>query len=233
MDLSVGAGGFFAVSTQELGYKGSVTVYDQSYEPAFKWFSGSGYVLCAALSPNNQKMAVAAADSQGGEIQFLSLDSEAEGPSFSVDGSLILELSFISDNVLAAIGEQAVYFLNTEGELLSQYDFSGAYLQNFSTKGAGFLTLHLSDRSGLEGRLVTLDEGGTRVRELPVTEEIINVSAAGDYIGVLYGDKLVIYTSDLGSYATTGGVSGASQVLVREDGTAILISTYSASLYIP
>ncbi len=234
IDVSVGAGGYFAVTTQEVGYKGSVTVYDSSFEPAFKWYSGSGYTLCAALSPDNQKLAVASVDADGGRVNLLSLDSETEGPVFSTEGTLVLEICFLSNHTLAIIAENATYFLSPEGEVLSSYDFDGAYLQSFSTDGEGFLVLALSEgRSGINSRLVTLDENGTVMAQAALSQTLISLSAQGRYIAVLSADKLTIYDSNLSSYASTGGVSGASQALMRADGTAILISTYSASLYIP
>ena len=234
IDVFVGSGGYFAVSSQETGYKGSVTVYDDALEPAFKWFSGSGYVLCSAISPDNQKLAVASIDDMGGQVRLLEVNSEEEGPVFYTSGSLILDLFYLSDRVLAAVGENAVYFLGLDGSLLSQYDYGGALLQHFSTDGEGFLTLHLTaDRSGLSGQLVCLNENGTVTAEMPLSEEIISLSVSGKYIGVLYPNKLVIYDSSLSTYASTGGVSGASQILMRSDGTAIMISSYSASLYIP
>ena len=47
------------------------------------------------------------------------------------------------------------------------------------------------------------------------------------------GKQLNIYTKDLELYATLDSTQGARQVLLMEDGSAVLISADSASFYVP
>ena len=58
-------------------------------------------------------------------------------------------------------------------------------------------------------------------------------SAAGKYIAVLYSDSLVLYTPQLQEYARLDATEYARSVIMREDGTAVLIGSSSAWLYIP
>ena len=62
---------------------------------------------------------------------------------------------------------------------------------------------------------------------------MLSLSAAGRYVAVLTGDRLDIYTADLELYSTLEGTQGARTVLLLEDGSAILISSDSASFYVP
>lgn len=234
VDVSVGDGGYFAITSQETGYKGSVTVYDLEREPAFKWFSGSGYVLCAALSPDNERVAVCSVDENGGKIVFLSTSSDSETGSFSCPGALLLDICFLDNNTLAVVGEQALYILDTAGQLIGSYDFNGQYLQNFSLDGEGVLTVHLSEgRAGTGGTILALNQNAELLGQLDVQEEVVNLSAAGKYTAVLYESELIIYNSNLSVYASSSGIAGADEALVRDDGTVILVSGYSASLFIP
>lgn len=69
---------------------------------------------------------------------------------------------------------------------------------------------------------------------MPVTEEVLSVSACGEYVAVLTAQSLTVYPMDLSEvYASLDNRSGARRVLMREDGSAMLISTDSASLFIP
>ena len=57
--------------------------------------------------------------------------------------------------------------------------------------------------------------------------------AAGKYFAVLYSDSLVLYTAQLQEYARLDGTEYARSVLMRADGTAVLVGSSSAWLYIP
>ena len=50
---------------------------------------------------------------------------------------------------------------------------------------------------------------------------------------LLTAEKLSIYTDRMELYAETTQTSGATQVLLRSDGSAILAASGNAALYIP
>ena len=50
---------------------------------------------------------------------------------------------------------------------------------------------------------------------------------------MLYSESLVLYTPQLLEYARLDGTEYARSVIMREDGTAVLIGSSSAWLYIP
>ena len=63
--------------------------------------------------------------------------------------------------------------------------------------------------------------------------EIMDVSAAGKYIAVLYSDSLTIYTADLTEHQTLNGTEFARRVAMRSDGTALLLGASRAWLVAP
>jgi hypothetical protein len=83
------------------------------------------------------------------------------------------------------------------------------------------------------GQLVTVAPDGTELGRLDVSEEVLSVSAAGRYLAVLYGDSLVIYNQELQVYASLQGTDFATGVLVRKDGSALLLSADNASVFLP
>ena len=88
-------------------------------------------------------------------------------------------------------------------------------------------------RSGSVGRLVTVDKDGEVLGYLDVREEVLDISASGRYLAVLYSDRLAVYNQDLQPYATLQGTGDARGVLMRSDGSALLLSAGSASLFLP
>ena len=68
---------------------------------------------------------------------------------------------------------------------------------------------------------------------LDVREEVLSISASGRYLAVLYADRLAVYNPDLQPYATLQGTGDAREALMRPDGSALLLSSGSASLFLP
>ena len=81
ISASLGKSGSLAVCTQASGgYKARVSVYrsgeyDYTKPPSFYWDSGQGYVLSAAVSPDDKRLAVLTLTDKGSRIVFFSLDS--------------------------------------------------------------------------------------------------------------------------------------------------------------
>ena len=150
----------------------------------------------------------------------------------------------MSDGLVLAIGQQGdrlvtvsdtcLVLADQDGEELSRYDYSNSYLREYALEGDGFTALLLNRyKSGSVGRLVTVDDQGEEIASLEVRDEILSISAAGRYLGVLYLDRLVIYNEDLQEYAALNGISYARSVLMRQDGTALLAGSQEAELFLP
>ena len=88
-------------------------------------------------------------------------------------------------------------------------------------------------QAGSRFSVVTVDFDGQEMANLLVGAEILSISAAGNYLAVLTDAKLQIYTSDLTLYAETEELYGASSVAMRDDGSALLIGSGGAHLYLP
>jgi hypothetical protein len=78
-----------------------------------------------------------------------------------------------------------------------------------------------------------VDREGQETESLEINEEILGISAAGRYLAVLYANRLVVYTPDLQVYATLNGTDYARSVLMRADGSAILLGSETAKLFLP
>ena len=62
---------------------------------------------------------------------------------------------------------------------------------------------------------------------------MLDISAAGQYLAVLFSDGLVIYTADLNEYARRDNTRYARGVLMRADGTAVLLGASEGWLFVP
>jgi hypothetical protein len=233
ISVSVSGGGI-AVTTQERGFKGAVTVYNKKGEDVYKSYFGSGYVTAAAVSPGAGAMAALSISDAGGKLTLFSLSSETEKSSFIEQDTLFIALTYISDTRIAVLSDSKVCIFNENAKLLSTYSFEGKFLRGFDFGGDGFITLALGEyRLGGTVELVTLNSGGEVIGTAVAAGEMNSLSCAGKYVAALFGDRLEIYKENMKLEMSEQDVVDAKKVLMRSDGTALIVYDYSASLYTP
>jgi hypothetical protein len=150
-----------------------------------------------------------------------------------VGNNAILDLRWTSSGIWA-LGESGLYIVSGDGVLSGSYDYGGRYLKAFSLDGDGTASLLLGKyRAGSTAELLTINASGELAAALPVEEQVLSLSAAGRYVGVLTADRLDIYSQDLELYNTLNGTQNAQKVLQRSDGSAMLIDSTTARLYVP
>ena len=81
--------------------------------------------------------------------------------------------------------------------------------------------------------LTTFDQEGQEIASLEINEEVLDMSAAGGYLAVLYSDSLVIYNRDLEEHAQLVGTDYAGHVIMESDGTALVIAGTAAWRFLP
>lgn len=229
--------GWLAVVEQASGYKGAVTVYDASHEAVVTENISSSFVMDAAVSPNNRQLVVLTVGQQ--DISFastLTTYNVSDGEQVSaaiVSDSPILEMTW-DDSGFWLQEEDGVSLYSTDGQLLGEWQDESLYLCGYSLRGDGFAVEYFSrSKAGAVGQLVVVDSQGEVAASVDVGEEVLSLTAAGRYIALLTTSSLTIYTSDLTEYAQEENDGSIVKALVRSDGTAILISEETASVFLP
>lgn len=231
--------GVLAVTAQKRGYKGSIKVYDQALEPdpAFEFQSSQRFVLDGYV--RGDRLAAVTLGQENGvfisSVGFYDLSKNAKEPeaSYSISGGLVAAVGE-AEGRIATVSDTVLTFAGTDGEISASYPYQGAYLREYDLGGSGFTALLLNRyRSGSVGRLVTVDKNGEELGSLEVREEVLSISAAGRYLAVLYAGHLTVYNQDLQAYATLQGTEDTRGALMRPDGTVLLLSASSASLFLP
>ena len=233
--VEMGAGGKFAVTLKKTGYKTAVSVYNGKGEPLYEFSSAQKYLMTAAVSENGKYMAAAAMGQESGtfvsSLQIYKLTSDTQQADASVDGG-VYELGAV-DGRFCAVTDKALCFVKNDGAV-TEYSYQGATLSRCSLGGGKFAAVLLENySSGGLTHLATVNTAGEEIASLAVESEVLDLSAAGRYLTVLYSNRLVIYDQKLQPCAVLEGVSSARRVLMRADGSAVLVGTNAASLYLP
>ena len=232
--------GWLAVTTELPGYKGGITAYNDQGTEIFSLNASDRFVIDAYVTDDNAALAAVTLGQENSvfvsNIVLYSLETAgAVDPFADYD---------VTDGLVAAVGEQAGQLVTVSdtclttatlaGEVRGVYSYAGSYLREYDLGGDGFAALLLNRyRSGSVGRLVTVDAEGQEIASLDVNREILGISAAGGYLAVLYMDSAVIYTEELEVYAQLDGTDEARSILMRQDGSALLLAAQSARLFLP
>lgn len=226
-----------AVTAEKSGCKAAVTAYDVSGKPRFTFNSSDHFLMDACIARDGRHLAAAALDEQDGNFQstimIYELNRTESTGSYTIDGSLALSLDTVGSTVFT-LSDDSLTAATAGGNVRGTYGFEYPYLRGVSFGGTDFAALLLSRyRSGNSGRIVSVGTNGSVIASLDVRHEALDISAAGRYIAVLYSDSLVIYRSDLTEYASLADTQYARGVLMRDDGTALLIGSSDAWLFVP
>lgn len=229
--------GELAVTAQKKGYKGSVKVYDRALgpDPYFEFKSSQRFVLDGYIF-GDHLAAVTLGQENGvfvSNIVLYKMPETEPAADYSISGGLVAAVGELEGR-LVTVSDTALTFANAGGEITGAYSYSGSYLREYDLGGTGFAALLLNRyRSGSVGQLVTVDKNGEVLGSLDVREEVLSISASGRYLAVLYADRLAVYNPDLQPYATLQWTGDAREALMRPDGSALLLSSGSASLFLP
>lgn len=227
---------WLAVTSEKTGYKGCVSVYDPGGELAFAFNSSDRFVTNGCVCADNKYLAAVTLGQENSvflsEIVIYPLDSEEPSATYQISNGLVLQIRN-QDKFLVTVADTCLTFADSNGTVKGTYNYAGRYLREYALGGDGFVALLLNRyRAGSTGQVVTVDSSGQELGKLDV-EEVMAMSAAGRYLAVLYADSLVIYTSDMTEYARLENTGDTRDVLLRKDGSAVLLGSEQASLYLP
>jgi hypothetical protein len=229
--------GWLAITAEKKNYKGCVSVYSDQMKKVFDFNSSQRFVTDAYVTDDCKDLAAVTLGQEDSvfvsNIVLYDLSETDPYANYNVENGLVLAIGEQSAQ-LATVSDSCLTFGKVSGKVGATYDYSNEYLREYSLDGEDYAALLLGRyQSGSVGRLVTVGADGKEIASLDVNDEVRGMSAAGRYIAVLYADSLVIYSQDLQEYASLKGTDYAKSVLMRADGSALLIASDSAELFLP
>lgn len=237
LSANISKQGQLVLTTEETGYKGSVTVYKPDFSPLLSLRLSSCFIFDALLSDDGKTIGVLTSGQTGANFEtalsLYNLTNDEPFATVPLDSDINLDLVW-NDNAFWAISNSSLTTVDSSGKALGSYDFSSSYLKAFSLEGDGFATLLLGKyRAGTQATLVTIDRNGNVLASLELNEQVLSLESTGRYLSVLTASGLHVYTKNLNHYSTLEETAGIRDVVLRSDGTAYLLDSENAHLYIP
>lgn len=234
--------GWLTVTAQESSYKAVVTIYDENLNKRMAFRLSSAFVTDAVVTDDCKSLATVSigqnSTSFESTLSFYALPTEQDSgvnydltptSTYSLGNNVILELD--NTSAIWCVGDYGVSVW--DGKDVGSWSCQGNYLKNYAISDDFTAMLIGKYQTGSQAELYTIDAQGTPSVGRVINKQVLSLSAAGRYVAVLTADHLDIYTQDLEIYATLEGTNGARKVLMRNDGTALLIGNETARLYVP
>ena len=242
LSVRLNSSGWLAVTTHSTGYKAIVSVYDSELNLRMAFRLSAAFTTDAVVTEDCKSLAVVSIGQEGASFEStLSLYDIAGRQESGVDYELTPSVSFALGNQVVldvgagssvwCVGDTALSVV--PGSSLELWDYQDEYLKNYAFSGEFAAVLLGKYRAGSQAELYTIDAQGVPSVGRMISDQVLSLSASGKYVAVLTADRLDIYTQNLDSYATLEGTNGAQKVLMRSDGTALLIGSETAHLYVP
>lgn len=238
LDADLAADGALCYAAADTGSKTVLTVLDSGYNEIYRWYSETQYISQCAVSENGLYAAGIALgqvdNSFCSTAKLFRTDSEEVQAEVELGDELIYDLEFLNASDLCAVGEDRLQFFTRDGKTTEEYSYDGAYLMGYDLGGKDFAALALNaDKAGTRYSLVTVGHDGKKLAELYLGKEILDISCNGSYLAVLTGDSVILYDSRLKEQAVVETSGGDSRVVVREDGSILIMGGSNGRLVTP
>ncbi len=231
VSVSVNEKGWFALCTEEENYKGSVTVLDNDGNEVYKLYSGDGYILSAELSDDSKMLLAVKLTSNGTDIVEYRLDSEIEQARISIPSQVVVKCEYGGYNDISVLTDSGFYIYDNDGKEKATNGFEGYQLKSFDLDDDGYSVIYCGAyEEDTISFIMTLDDSGNVIAKKEVAKTIVDISAAGQRIAVLYTDGLVIYDKNLKERETSEISSGMNAVVMCDNGKAVVTNEYSAEV---
>ena len=237
LSARVNNNGWLAVTAQQSGYKGAVTVYNAAGEKAIQISLSSTFLVDAALSPDNKTVAVVTMDQDAGlfrsRILFYPVDKEEPAAEVDLGSVTVLDLDYEADT-LWVLAEDRLITLSPDGETMHTYSFGRTYLKSCGLGGDGFaLLLTGRYRAGTADRALMVAPDGSLLASLALNTPALDFGCAGNYCSILTGSQLTVYNRQGIVHTVLEDTQGARYTALSPNGSALLANTQQAWLYIP
>ena len=229
--------GWLAVTAQQSGYKGAVTVYNSLGKEVIQISLSSTFAVDAAISPDCKSVAVVTMGQEEGSFfsRLLLFRVNQTEPFAQVDlGSLtVLDLEY-EGGFLWILGEDRLLIVDPQKAEAQSYTFAPNYLKGCSLDGDGFaLLLTGRYRSGGATQATVIRGADQSARSIELTGQVLDYAASGNHCALLSGSRLTLYNQELDVQATLDNPQGARYMDLAPNGSALLANDQQAWLYLP
>ncbi len=235
ISAKVNKNGYVAVATDELGYKGMVTVFDKGGNAVFKWHSGAGYIGDLDISDKNViavSQLMTDKDKIYSRIVTLNVKSGEETIcSETVDG-IAMKVKYRDNSEFTVVSDSEACGFKKNGRLKFKIDFKGRKLSGYEVENehnmvfafvSGLNTTILESYSA-KGDLRGSYESHSTIETFDVSGEYIIAATTGNVVRINPKGEVKYEVAISHDIQKVGILPGRNKFIAIGDGVAKLIN---------
>ncbi len=198
--VDVSDNGYYAIVTKDIEYNSSVEVYNSNFKLVNRYLKND-YVIGTDINNNNVLIATLGVDSNGNYLTELIVGTHGQS---EVDAQAYVEKHFplecgLTDDGFYLLSKEALLFFDSNGNVISQFEYKDKHLSLFSVDTKGALLLFKEDSMNKEYLALVVDKSGREVSSLSLQGSIWDVLKVGDDSYILT-DKGIYNMKDSSNY---------------------------------
>ena len=211
-------------------------VYNEKGTKLYTHRSQSAFLNTCAISDDGDYVVVTTLGQDDlsfhSTARIFATDKDTTKAQFSFGTQVICDIAFLENETICAIGEDTVFFFDTEGNLLREHREEDSQLAGYCFASDKILALYDHYDLNLGYQLCCLDTDGAVTASLDLSAAPLYMSIHDHYICLTDSQSILVYDAELKLRHSTENTAYTA-ALARGDGTAVCIGDGFAELYIP
>lgn len=196
---TINKNGYYAIATEEKGYKALITVYNTKDEEIFKWHSADNYITGLSLSPDNKTLAASTMnygeDKQKNMLYVFKFSQEKPLSLTEIKSNFIAKVKYVSSSKILIVSSDDILMISPKGNILWQTSFDGEKLIDYSINDSSVVTANLSTSALLGKTVVNIyNYNGQKTGSFDNSEDLIDLDSTSGTI--LVTNKKSIHVID-------------------------------------
>ncbi len=232
---SLSSNDYFALVTDESGYRAAVTIYDDDRNQLLKWHTSEYYILSATVSPDGKTFSALCILREESQVssRLLTFEIGQEQPMSVIDlgENAVYSAKYYGDDTIIILHEQAVCMYNIDGQQVWQQPYEHLTAFVHDDEAMPLLTFTQGSGKNQSTTLMLCDSAGNVSYTNRFNGSFGGVGWGGQVATMLMDDSAVVI--DLNSpsdpLVQSFDAQNARDVYVTADGHPVLIYADSAS----
>lgn len=235
LSADINSSGAYCIVTDEQGYRAAVTLFDNNHNEKFKWMTSEFYIARAAVSPDTHRIATLCMREKDGarnsSIRIFSTGNEEPLHNIDIGGITVYSMEYYANGSLMLVTDSGVLVYGNDGELECKFEYAKGSLITFCHRAEELPCVAIETGDSVtRSRVVIVSEDAEAVVDTKFTQAVRSVSNNASMAAVLLADSAaVIDAKDDGEAKTVENVN-ARDIIMRSDGSVMLIYADRAEL---
>lgn len=227
---AVSDAGFYAIVSSSESYTSVVSLYNEHFS-LINRYNKNGYVMDVSINEKGTLLSILTSQSKGGMFATeLMVCEPKKGEALvqkDIASSLGLSCTF-TDGGISVLCSDEVLLLSTQGERLASCTLPSGALSAVSHSADGLAVYLKATSVWEESRLLVFDENGKLICNEQTDEEILQLSAVGNFLFYTTPSSVVRKNLKSGAVDVTEADTNQKQLLAVEHNVVLLCSRQKA-----